>query len=332
MRFLVVLAAFVTISVALSGITPVDLQFRAFMLQYGKSYATPEEQKYRKQVFAHNLERAARLNEEHEGLATFGVTPFSDLTAAEFKDQYLMKNLDFDELPARDAVNTMPRGAIPSGIPAFWDWTINKTNICTAVKNQEQCGSCWAFSATEAIESTWAAQNPLAVLGPQQIVDCDTQDSGCNGGWPMTAYAYVQKAGGQETEASYPYTAQDGTCKFDASKVVAKISGWGYVITSPAQENTTLLSYIASTAPASICVYAEPWQLYNGGIITKGCSSEKNMIDHCVQLTGFGVNGTTPYWRIRNSWGTQWGEQGFIRVMRGKDLCCVAQVVTNPKL
>jgi len=148
----------------------------------------------------------------------------------------------------------------------------------------------------------------------------------------MTAYAYVQKAGGQETEASYPYTAQDGTCKFDASKVVAKISGWGYVITSPAQENTTLLSYIASTAPASICVYAEPWQLYNGGIITKGCSSEKNMIDHCVQLTGFGVNGTTPYWRIRNSWGTQWGEQGFIRVMRGKDLCCVAQVVTNPKL
>jgi len=168
-------------------------------------------------------------------------------------------------------------------------------------------------------------------LSPQQIVSCDKVDLGCNGGDLPSAYDYVE-TNGLQSESSYPYTSgtsgSTGTCKYSAGSVVARISGYSYA--TPAcfdscnsQDESTLLNNLASTGPVAICVYAEPWQFYISGILSSSCSHTYSTLDHCVQLVGY-QTGTTPYWLIRNSWGTSWGNAGYIYVKYGSNLCGVA--------
>jgi len=214
-------------------------------------------------------------------------------------------------------------------MPTSFDWS--SKGVVSAVKNQEQCGSCWAFSATECIESVYAlAKKSKAadVLGPQQIVDCDTagQDQGCNGGYPYGAFEYIISAGGQETEAAYPYTAQDGTCQFNAKDIKDTISNWAYVTQS--SDEKAMQAYVYSTSPISVCVDgADVWQDYTGGVVTpsSGCGTT---LDHAVQITGWQVQNNTNVWNVRNSWGADWGEAGYIWLQIGGDVCGVADLVT----
>jgi len=174
------------------------------------------------------------------------------------------------------------------------------------------------FSITENIESMWAiAGNTLRRLSMQQVVDCDTSDDGCGGGDPPTAYQYVMSAGGLEAYVDYPYTGENGYCQFNSGDVVAKISGWNYATQSGNENN--MASYLVSNGPLSICVDAESWQYYNGGIIVKGdgCGTS---LDHCVMAVGFDTTGSTPYWIVRNSWGTDWGMNGYLYVEMGQDV------------
>jgi len=310
-------------SVALAAVTSADIdilkKFNAFETKYNKQYASASERFYRIGIFATNLERVKVMNEEH-GTPVFGVTKFMDLTPEEFKAKYLTFSLP-DSLP------DMPFADAPEANTTEWDWGINKTGIVTPVKNQEQCGSCWAFSATESVESAWAlAGNTIQVLAPQQIVDCDTGgvDQGCSGGYPYDAYKYVIRAGGMELESAYPYRAVQGSCKFSKSKVVSSINSWTWVSQAAATENTKMLNYVASSGPVSVCVDAAPWQYYTGGVLRR-CG---NQIDHAVQATGFGVIQGTNVWHVRNSWGADWGEHGYIYLERGINLCEIATVVT----
>jgi len=209
-------------------------------------------------------------------------------------------------------------------IPTYFDWANNKS-IVTPVKNQGQCGSCWAFSATENIESVWAlAGNTLVELAPQQIVDCDKTDDGCNGGDTTTAYEYVISAGGLETEQNYPYTAKNGVCKAQRSLEVASISGYSWV--TKTKNETAMLAATYDVAPISICVDAVTWQTYTKGVITSNCGQS---LDHCVQITGFNTENNVEYWIVRNSWGTSWGNAGFIYVERNKNLCGIADEPTT---
>jgi len=303
-----------------------QLLFTHFMQAYDKQYVSPDVEQYRFQVFKQNLIAIDRLNAlEAQEQAVFGVNEFSDLTPSEFRRQYLGFRPDPANAERRanaPVVPPLPRVSIPTNF--------NWSNAVTPVKNQKQCGSCWAFSATEEIESiVYLKHQPQAIyaLSPQQIVDCDKKDSGCGGGDTVTAYEYVIKAPGMEQNSDYPYTAKNGKCQFDASKVVAKISNWSYVTTPKQKNETQMLYYIATTAPVSICVDASSWQYYTGGIITKGCG---DTLDHCVQITGFGTDAKSgvDYWLIRNSWGTVWGESGYLQVERNKNLCGVADEVT----
>jgi len=154
-------------------------------------------------------------------------------------------------------------------------------------------------------------------------VDCDTTDQGCDGGDLPPAFAYVQQ-NGLESEADYPYQAQDGNCAYNAQDVVAKISGFQYA-TQSLNETQMQVALIAN-GPLSICVDAETWQSYTGGIIESDCGTD---LDHCVQIVGFDIDNTnTPYWIIRNSWGTDWGINGFVYVERNQDECGVAMEAT----
>jgi len=210
-------------------------------------------------------------------------------------------------------------------LPVSFDWR-NQGNVVTPVYNQGQCGSCWAFSTTENIESMWALSGKtLTSLAVQQIVDCDTSDGGCGGGNPPTAYQYVISAGGMEPWGDYPYTGVNGNCAFNSADVVETISSWTYVTQS--SDETQMQNYLYTNGPLSVCVDASTWQYYNGGIIMAGTCG--NSLDHCVMITGYGNQSGTNFWWVRNSWGTDWGQAGYLQVQMGSDVCGIADECTS---
>jgi C1A family cysteine protease len=312
MKWLLVLAF---TSIAFSAL---EVDFTNWMSKYNKDY-TGIEYNYRLAVFADNVARIQKLNGESDG-CVYGLNQFADLTAIEFK-AYL---------------GYSPKAPIPAeqletsvdAVPETFDW-ISKGKV-TAVKDQAQCGSCWAFSVTENIESVWMIAKDLTPsnmepLSPQQIVDCDDQDGGCEGGDPPTAYEYVIKAGGMDTEKSYPYKAADQTCHFIKADVFTTIKSWKYITKN--KNETEMMEAVATVAPISICVDAEPWQLYESGIMKKSqCGTS---LDHCVQITGYDHSSSTPFWTVRNSWGSSWGEKGFIRLEYGQNTCGLAEEATT---
>jgi len=203
--------------------------------------------------------------------------------------------------------------------------------VLTPVKDQGQCGSCWAFSATEQIETDVAmATGHLYTLAPQQIVSCDKTDLGCDGGNTETAYAYVAKSG-LEAESSYPYKSGDsgrsGTCKYSSGKTVVSISSYSSVSKTKRSEGKMLTQIQKS--PISVCVDATKWQTYSRGVLGKSCGTS---LDHCVQAVGY--NADQGYWVVRNSWNTDWGVKGYIYVKEGIDACGIAKdatIVTGAK-
>jgi len=302
----------------------VEEEFDGFMTKYGKVY-TPEEKLERLEVFKQNKVLVDELN-RREGNTIYGVSKFMDLSPAEFRTSYLIPK---GTIKPREDGPYYDFGLENVQAPAAFDW--RSKNAVTPTYNQGQCGSCWAFSATEAIESQWfLAGHPLTSLSPQQIVDCDKVDQGCNGGDTPTAYEYVMKAGGMETMKVYPYEAEDEPCKFASSAVVAKITDWTYITKN--KNETEMVQKLYALGPLSICVDAESWQFYVGGVIEHLCY---NALDHCVLITGYNdtydwLDRKVPVWNIRNSWGSDWGYDGYLYVERNEDLCGVADEVTIP--
>jgi len=169
------------------------------------------------------------------------------------------------------------------------------------------------------------SNSEMKPLAPQQIVDCDQRDGGCNGGWPRTAYQYIMQAKGQDTEASYPYRAVNQACHFLPADVETTISNWKYATTTKSE--TQMQTAVATVAPLSICVDASKWQFYSGGVFTNTqCGTS---MDHCVQIVGYDMTASTPFWNVRNSWGGSWGEKGFIRLSYGHNTCGLAQEATT---
>jgi len=294
------------------------VRFKQFMNKYNKKY-TPTEFGTRFAIFQKNLQEINRLNAKaasKAGNLKFAVNKFADLSAEEFTAYK-----GFVKHPKIAAPVFVDKGNVE--LPTSLDWRTK--GAVTPVKDQGQCGSCWAFSATEGVESAWfLAGNTIPVLSEQQIVDCDTVDQGCDGGDLPTAFQYIVSAGGLESESDYPYQAQDGSCNFDASDIVAKISGFQYATQST--NETEMQVAMVANGPLSICVDAETWQFYSGGIITSDCA---NSLDHCVQAVGFDTDPTgIPYWIVRNSWGTDWGMNGYLEVERNQDLCGIADEAT----
>ncbi|EPS57605.1 cysteine proteinase, partial [Genlisea aurea] len=174
-------------------------------------------------------------------------------------------------------------------------------------------GSCWAFSAIGSVESINAIKTgKLISLSEQELVDCDTTDSGCSGGLMDNAFAFIIKNGGIDTESDYPYTAQDGTCnKVKLNTKVVTISG--YVDVTPNSESA--LQAAVANQPVSVAIDAGglSFQLYTSGIFNGICAT---LLDHGVVVVGYGTSSGQDYWIVRNSWGTSWGESGYIRMKR----------------
>jgi C1A family cysteine protease len=297
----------------------IETEFGKWTSNNNKVY-TPEEYQRRLATFTSNLDLIQQLNEEANGGAIFALNKFADLTPQEFKAKYL----GYQPSATPKIVEELELSS--EAVPDTFDW-ISKDKV-TPVKNQEQCGSCWAFSATENIESVWMIAKDLTPatfkpLAPQQIVDCDKRDGGCNGGNPPTAYEYIIEAGGQDTEASYPYHAVNQACQFKPADVEAKITTYKMVSSEDAMKTAT-----ATVAPLSICVDASQWQFYSSGVMTPSqCGGTS--LDHCVQAVGYDTAANPPYWNVRNSWGTDWGLSGYIRLEYGHNTCGLTEETTT---
>ena len=189
------------------------------------------------------------------------------------------------------------------------------------------CGSCWAFSATGSTESRYAiSTGTLNSLSEQELVDCSTLNAGCNGGNMDTALYYVKQHSGLSLESDYAYTAKDGTCEADDYTHYSPITGISLV----EHDNSTALMAAVVDGPVSIGIQADQFafQFYSNGVLTGNCGTD---IDHGVLVVGYGVDDESgdKYWKVKNSWGTSWGEDGYIRICRdcdkndGEGECCI---------
>jgi len=296
----------------------IKMMFDQFKSDFAKKYEESEEVT-RFQNFVHTVRTIHQRNAADKakgGSAQHGITRFADLSADEFKSRYLT----YTPLTGAERSNATS-AQIPKyqGTDSLVDWAGVYT---TPVKDQGYCGSCWAFAASEQIESE--AMRELGVtytLSPQQLVECDRTSLGCNGGLQERAYNYVKRNGGIETEEAYPYTSgaagESETCSADSSKFVLSLDGYETLKTE-----ASMTSYVKSTGPVSIAIDASTWSTYTGGILSD-CGTD---INHAVQLVG--VDTDAGYWKVRNSWSESWGESGYIRLAYGQDTCGITYDVT----
>lgn len=296
----------------------------------------------RRAAFGENVIQAVRLNFEQgveckdlfdDERCVFGITVFSDMSQEEFK----ATKLGYKPQAERTNMLVLDLEGLPNASRAV-DW--RQKGAVTPVKDQGSCGSCWAFSTTEEVESqVFMKTGKLPVLSTQQIISCDKVDQGCNGGDTPTAYAYIKKAGGLDTAADYPdrshSTGETGKCSWDGKKVDT-VTGFTYA-TKPCtkggckhQNEDALATALAAKGPVSICVNAggDGWQVYKRGVFSAKCSGASQDMDHCVQLVGFDKSGDKPYWIVRNSWAASWGIEGYMHLEMGKNLCGVANEAT----
>jgi len=289
-----------------------DPFWKAYKATYGKTYESDAEEARRYEVFNANMQKAAEYNAAGDD-AEYGMTPVSDRFPEELFSKIEVPEVDGNE-PA-----TEPTAEEVAALPTTWD-SRNKGWI-PAVRNQGQCGSCWAFSAAATMSATWAKakkKTPL-VLSEQQLVDCDTTSHGCNGGWSDVAMNYAKK--GMMLNSAYGYTARKGTCKYSSSKVKVKVS----TVSNVGRTVSAIKTAVYNSGIVSIYLNANKMQSYRSGIMNgSSCSTS---INHAVNVVGWGKSGSTVYWIIRNSWGSSWGEKGYVRLVAGKNACGVEQYI-----
>ncbi|OAY78384.1 senescence-specific cysteine protease SAG39-like [Ananas comosus] len=282
-----------------------------WMAENGRVYKDAAEKARRFEIFKSNAQLVDSFNAGNHKY-WLGTNKFADLTNDEFK----ATRTGFRTSKTTNTVKISKRFKYEnvSAVPASMDWRTR--GVVTPVKDQGQCGCCWAFSAVAAMEGiTKLTTGKLISLSEQELVDCDVEgeDQGCEGGLMDDAFGFIISKGGLTTESNYPYRAMDGNC--DAKKsasIAASIRGYEDV---PANNEAALLTAV-SQQPVSVAIDGGdyPFQLYSGGVFTGDCGTE---LDHAVTAIGYGTTSDgTKYWLLKNSWGTTWGENGYMRIER----------------
>jgi C1A family cysteine protease len=298
---------------SLRGLTDEWIQFTHFQERFSKRYDTLEELESRFQVFTANSRAIIKHNLDYTQNFTMAVNQFTDLTSTEFKAMYV----------SGYKTDVQSFGCVPStshgtSVPDAIDWTLR--GVVNSVRDQGQCGSCWAFATTANAESVWAiSSGELLDLSEEYLVDCATGvgyfNMGCDGGNPDSALKYMINYG-QCSESSYPYTS--GVTK--TAGACQKCSSAGVKFTScydVAPKDQLALKASVSKQPVVIAIEADTryFQSYSTGILTDATKCGTNL-DHAVEIVGYGTENGIDYWKVRNSWGTSWGEAGYVRIQR----------------
>ncbi|KAE9586739.1 putative actinidain [Lupinus albus] len=303
--------------------------FETWCKQHNKTYSSEQEKQYKFKVFEDNYAFVTQHNNRVGNSSyTLSLNAFADLTHHEFKTSRIRglspRLFRFNHSHNQQSDNRVLH------LPSEFDWRNN--GAVTPVKDQGSCGACWSFSATGAIEGiNKIVTGSLVSLSEQELVDCDRDyNSGCEGGIMEYAYQFVIDNHGIDTEKDYPYQAHDRTCSKDKLKRhVVTIDGYTDV---PSGDEKKLLKAVASQpVSVGICGSDRAFQLYSRGIFTGPCSTS---LDHAVLIVGYGSENGVDYWIAKNSWGTSWGMNGYIHMVRNsgnsEGLCGINTLASYP--
>jgi len=297
-------------------------KFSSFKSKHSVRYTSAEAESKAFKTFQEN----DKLIEEHNAKDSsykLAHNQFSDLSFEEYKATKLGGFAAFNAQRKKNYDHSLKVGAT---IADDVDWVAK--GAVTPVKDQGQCGSCWAFSTTGSVEgANQIATGTLTSFSEQDLVSCDTDsDQGCNGGLMDNAFEYI-KTNGLCTEKDYPYTAgggTSGTCKRNCEPAVYVTS----YTDVPEKDEDALLAAL-NKGPVSVAVEADKsaWQFYSSGVLDD--ASCGTSLDHGVLAVGYGTDGKD-YYKVKNSWGASWGEEGYIRLVRGKNQCGIASAASYP--
>jgi len=331
----------ITVATAVAAATAANVHPREFyekeffehMSKHSLSFKDGAEFLRRLSVFADNFDVIEKHNADSTNTFKMGLNQFSHLTYEEWIDEVklgvripnLRRNPNGPVIEAQEGVT----------LPTSVNWV--NAGAVTGVKNQGNCGSCWSFSTTGALEGRYFInKGTLKSFSEQELVSCDTTgaNNGCNGGWMDDAFTWVQKKGGITTEDAYPYTSgttgKTGSCVTTGYSPVSGSAPNGF--TDVKTHDVNALMTAVAKQPVSIAIQANQpaFQHYSGGVLTGSCGQN---LDHGVLLVGYGTESGSDYWLVKNSWGTSWGEKGYIKILRSSaDLCGVLDAPSVPNL
>ncbi|XP_010914479.1 senescence-specific cysteine protease SAG39-like [Elaeis guineensis] len=329
---LLVLGVMFTVATARAiGDVPMRAKFEQWMAKYERFYTDATEKERRFQIFKDNYEYIESFNKAGKYTYTLALNNFADMTDDEVDTSYPCAGGGESERP-KSATGSF-RYADFDDLPDEVDWA--SKGAVTNAKNQGNCGSCTAFSAVAAIEGiSQIKTGNLIPLAPQQIMDCDPNSLGCKGGWVSNAFIYVINNGGIASEVNYTYKAVTGSCAANETLyLAATISGYEFV---PPNNETALMQAVANQPVSiSICAHGRNFKRYGGGLFEGPCDS---CFSHAMTIVGYGTyydDDDTEYWRLKNSYGEGWGENGFMYIKRnvesyGEGLCSLAKEPLYP--
>ncbi|XP_046334421.1 procathepsin L-like isoform X1 [Haliotis rufescens] len=318
-----------TVSEARLSFAPYTEEWDSFKKQHNRNYEEVEEPA-RFEIFKQNLKYIEQHNQKYsQGQKSYylGINQFADMKNKEFR-MYNGLRRDYNRSRAVECSKHLTPEYL--AVPSQVDW--RDKGYVTPVKNQGQCGSCWSFSTTGSLEGQhYRASHKLVSLSEQQLVDCSGKfgNEGCNGGLMDQAFEYVITNGGIESENEYPYDAKQERCHFKKSEIAATASG---CVDVESGSESDLKSSVAEVGPVSIAIDAshQSFQLYSGGVYDEPeCSSTE--LDHGVLVAGYGTDDGKDYWLVKNSWGTTWGVEGYVKMSRNQNnQCGVATQASYP--
>ncbi|KAI4893070.1 hypothetical protein NFI96_023250 [Prochilodus magdalenae] len=334
MRVLLAVAALVVVAGAAS-VSLEDLEFHAWKLKFGKSYVSGEDESRRKMIWLDNRKLVLEHNLlADQGLKSYrlGMNHFADMDNQEYQAKFArcLKSSNRTRSRSTPALLRQAEGAT---VPHTVEWT--EQGYVTEVKNQGECGSCWAFSTVGALEGQmFRKTGKLVPLSEQQLVDCSWlyENGGCEGGLMDKAFQYVMENGGLMAESSYPYEETEGMCRYKSKEVVAGCRGFEML---PSGDENTLQLTLAAVGPVSVAIDAgqNTFQLYESGVYDDPYCNNMDL-NHAVLVVGYSTDiQGQDYWLVKNSWGTDWGDEGYIKMSRNKrNQCGIASYAVYPEV
>ncbi|XP_031130221.1 ervatamin-B-like [Ipomoea triloba] len=302
-----------------------------WMARHARSYKDDVEKANRFKIFKQNLEFIESFNKAGNRSYKLGLNKFSDMSHEEFKATMLIDANKFVRPTTKfPKGNSFGNNESLVDAPNSVNWI--ERGAVTAIRNQHRCGACWAFSTVAAVEGiTQIKTGRLVPLSEQQLVDCDTTNKGCDGGWPTKAFQYVQEANGLMSESDYPYKGyQQATCATTGGYAAATITGFEQV-----EQGEDALLQAVSNQPVSIIISLDGYELqhYGSGVFANDCGSGSL---HAITVVGYDATMEgDKYWLVKNSWGTTWGENGYIKMARDMvegGLCGLAKMASYPTI